>query len=110
MGEVTRCGPRTSEIGQQRSALWKQAGEAGFLVGQRQQDVLGGDVLVGEPSGLLLGLLQDPDELLGGADVGNGVAAQRGQLRDRIARAGAKRLDILAEALQHRHDDALLLL
>ena len=44
-------------------AIGKQIGDARPLLGQGEQDVLGRDVLVAEAGGLLLGLLQDPDEL-----------------------------------------------
>ena len=82
---------------------------ARFFRGDHQKKMLGRDVLVRERGGLLLGLLQDPDELLGGADVGHGVAAELGKLPDRLLGGGAHLGRIAAEALQHGDDDAVLL-
>ena len=92
-------------------AVGQQVGDAGLRLGEREQDVLGRDVLVAEAGRLLLGLLQDPDELARGADVGDGVAAQLGQLvRSPRGPGRAASCGIDAEALQDRHDDALVLL
>ena len=41
---------------------------------------------------------------------GTVLPLRRRQLRDRLARALAQRLGVLAEALEHRDDDAVLLL
>jgi hypothetical protein len=90
-------------------AIGNQAGDAGFRVRESEQEVLRGDVLVGQAGGLLLGLLQHPDELLRGPDVRHGVAAEARQLLDRVAEAGASRCGVLSEALQHRHYNALIL-
>jgi hypothetical protein len=88
----------------------KEVGDAGLRFRQRQQQVLGRDVLVGELRGLLLGLLQDPDELLRGADVGDRVALQARERLDRLQRPLTGRLRVGAEALEDGDDDALVLL
>ena len=109
-GEVTRCGPRTSEIPfSSESRSGSRSREPGGLVGEGEQQVLGGDVLVAEPGHLLLRPLEGPHECLRGAQVGLGIAAQAGQALDRVERALADRGDVGAELLEHRHDQAVLL-
>ena len=62
-------------------ALGQQVADAGGLLGQRQQDVVGGDVLVAERLHLALGPLQDVDQALGGADVGSVARRRRSEAR-----------------------------
>ena len=91
----------------QRAAVGEDVGDAGALVGEREQDVLGRDVLVAELRHLALGLLEDLDEGRGGTDLG-----RLGQLRQplhRLHRAGGDRVDVGAQLLQDRHDQAVVL-
>ena len=80
-GRAPRRSPASAIL---RSGSSSETPDVGL--GQRQQDVLGRDVLVAEAGRLLLGLLQHPDEFARGRHVGDGVAAQLGQLADRLAR------------------------
>ena len=95
---------------EQLVAVGKQVGDAGLALGEGEEEVLGRDVLVAERLRLLLGLLEDPDELLGGADVRDLVAAQRRRALDRLpgALAGASRRRRRAAAGPGR--DAVVLL
>jgi hypothetical protein len=91
-----------------RAGLAQRVAGGRAVAGQREQDVLGGDVLVLELAHLVLGGVEDLDELAGGA---GGLAARPhgrhgGQ---RSVQAGADELRVDAELRQHRRDDAALL-
>ena len=104
---------RASHLGDrlhQLLAVGEQLGDARLRLRQREQDVLGGDVLVAEAGRLLLRLLEDPDELGRGPDVRDGVPAQLRELLDRLVRATACLPGIDPEPLQNRDDDALVLI
>src|SRR5215210_1510165 len=91
-------------------AVGEQVRDAGLRLRERQEDVLGRDVLVAEAARFLLGLLEHPDELARGADVRGRVAAQLGELLDRLRRPRAGVLRVDPKSLEDRHDDALVLL
>ena len=86
----------------QRVGVGEEVGDAGVLLGQRQQEVLGGDVLIAEHRHLFLGPLEHPDQGGGGAHL-CGLAQLR-QVLDRLHRAGAYRIDVRGELLQDRDD------
>ncbi|MEJ7716586.1 MAG: hypothetical protein WKF31_00960 [Thermoleophilaceae bacterium] len=80
------------------------------VAGHGQQEVLGGDVLVAEAAGLLLGAAQ---EVAGGALEGGllgGLPARGGQAVERLVRAPAYALGVGARATEHRRHDAAVLL
>ena len=77
--------------------------------GEREQQVLGGDVLVLETAHLLLALAQDAHELARRA----GGLAPGGQRRHRVEQGvdlAAQGARVGAELGEHRHDDAAVLL
>jgi len=79
------------------------------VLGERQKQVLGGDVLVLEVAHLLLALAQHADEL---ARRTGGLAAL-GHRRQRVevgVDLGAQRADVGSELRQHGRDHAALLL
>ena len=80
------------------------------VAGEREQQVLGGDVLVLEVAHLVLGVAQDADEL---ARRAGGLAAG-GQRRQRVERgvdlARAARRASAPSLAEHGHDDAAVLL
>ena len=80
------------------------------VVGQREQQVLGGDELVAHRARGLVGVLEHVHEV--GAERGRrlGVAGDRGQRVERLVGAAADRLGVGVRAPQHRHDDPAVLL
>jgi hypothetical protein len=93
-----------------RVAVRQQVGDARVAVGQRQQEMLGRDVLVRERGHLLLGALQRAHELLRGPDLGLVGAADRRQRRDRLLDRGAQRGQVRPDFLDHGRDEAVLLI
>ncbi len=87
----------------QRAAIGEDVGDARALVGQRQEDVLGRDVLVAELGHLALGLLEDADQRRGGSRL-RLLAAHRRQGVGRLVRLRPDRGQVGAELLQDRHD------
>ena len=81
----------------------------GAVRGEREQQVLGGDVLVAELRELALGGAQDGDQLARDGRLG-GRARDRRQLLERLVDVGADGLRAGAELVEHGHDDAVLLL
>ena len=77
-----------------------------FGVGQRQQQVFGGDVLVAERLGFLLGGIDDLREFA--AERGLRVAL-RGVARSFLRSGGPYAGDICTDTLQHRNHDTLVL-
>ena len=77
---------------------------------QREQQVLGGDVLVLELAGGLLGAAEDLHDLAGGADVLGALAGDSGKAVEGLVDLAADLRRGRAELLQHRHDDAAVLL
>ena len=74
--------------------------------GQREQDVLGRDVLVAELAGLALGEAQDVHQLAAGGRL-VGAGGDRRELVERRVELGADRLRAGAELAQDGPDDAL---
>ena len=99
-----------------RAALWLaplrlgRAASPAWALGQREQDVLGRDVLVVELAGLALGGAQDVDQLAAGASAPWRRAVIVGRLSSAALSVGADRLRAGAELAQDRPDDALGLL
>ncbi len=91
----------------QRAAVGEEIGDAGAGLGQGEEDVLGGDVLVAERGHLLFGPLQGRDEGGGGTHLGG--LTQLRQLLDRGYRAARDRVRVGAELLQDRHHQPVLL-
>ena len=87
--------------------LQRVAGGA-VVLGQREQQVLDGDVVVLEVLHLALGAAQQLHELRRGR--GLGCAGQRRQLGERGVDVGAQRGGRDAELAEHRRDEALLLI
>ena len=79
-------------------------------LGQREQQVLGGDVLVLERARLLLGGAQHLHEAGGGVRCRRVVAGDRGKGIERGVDRGAQRARVGAELVQHGSDDPGLLL
>ena len=108
--EVTRCEPRTSSTASRsRSVLRERVAGGAGRGGQRDQQVLGGDVLVAQLAGLALGGAQDVQQLAG---VG-GLAGAGGDRREPVERVVDDAADLLgggADLAQHGRDDALGLL
>ena len=112
---VTRCGPRTSAIALRSASLVAPAARRASPAlegwrGEREQQVLGGDVLVLEAAHLLLALAQDADEL---ARRAGGLAAggQRWASRRAAALTSPRSAPASAPSLaEHGHDDAAVLL
>ena len=98
---MTRWLPRTSCIA--ASSCSRVDAEA---VGQRQQEVLGGEVLVVEVGALRVGRVEHLLELA--ADAGL-AAVGLGQLADGVVGGVPHRERGQADALEDRQDDALLL-
>ena len=93
-----------------RVAVGQHVADPGGLVGQRQQDVVGGDVLVAERLHLALGALQDLDEPLGGTDVGSVAPGDRRQLVDPRRGGVLDRYDVGADLPQDRRRETVVLL
>ncbi len=81
----------------------------GGLGREREQQVLGGDVLVAHRARLVVGRLEQADEAL--AERGGACVAADGRRGvERLVREAAHALGIRAGAAQHRDDDAAVLL
>jgi hypothetical protein len=102
-------GDRLDEAVLRRARGAERVARAGLVLGEREQEVLGGDVLVLEVAHLLLGEAQDANEL-GGRTGGLTAGAQRGQGLDGRVGVGAHARDVGAELLEHGRDDASVLL
>ena len=90
---------RAADLGDrlgERVAVGQQVGDAGRLVGQRQQEVVGGDVLVAERRGISFSARWSVvDERLGRARTsGSSSPLTRGQRLDRGPGALADRRDV----------------
>ena len=83
-------------------------GQAVDGVGEGEQQVLGGDVLVAELAGLALGGAQDVQQLARGGGLA-GAGRDRGQAVERAADLAAEGARVGAHLAQHGADDPLLL-
>ena len=79
------------------------------LGGEGEQQVLGRDVLVAHPARLLVGVLEEADQVLAERRRAR-LAADRGLGVERLVRAPAHALRVGPGAAQHGHDDAAVLL
>ena len=77
---------------------------------ERQQQVLGGHVLVAHPARLVVGVLQQVDQVAAEGGRRAGVAGDRRKRVERLVRELAHALRVRARAPQDRHHDAALLL
>jgi hypothetical protein len=77
---------------------------------EREQQVLGGDVLVAEPAGLVVGAVERVDRALVERRGLRRVAADRGQRVELLVRAPPHGLRVGVRAPQDGHDDAAFLL
>ena len=117
LGGLVGDAVRAADLGDRlRQAVLRGAGGAqrvarlGAVAGQREQQVLGRDVLVLELAHLALGVAQDPDELAGRAG-GLAAGADRGQRRRaRTCVSRAHGGGVGAELGEHGRDDAAVLL
>ena len=91
-------------------AVGEQVADPGGLLGERQQEVVGGDELVAERLHLALGALQDLDEALGGADIGSIAPGDRRQLVDPRRGSVLDRDDVGADLPQDRRCETVVLL
>ncbi len=111
LGSVTRCGPRTastaSKSGVRAAPASRSASPAGVRArGEREQQVLGRDVVVVHAPGLALGVAQDVEQLAGGRGLA-GAGRDGGAAVERTAEVAPDGGQIGADALEHRGDDAL---
>ena len=79
------------------------------LGGEREQQVLGRDELVAHPARLLVGVLEEPDQILAERRRAR-VSADRGLGVQRLVGAPAHALGVGPRPAQHGHDDAAVLL
>ena len=95
--------------GQQRLAIAEQLGAAGAFRRQREEQVLGGDVLVAEGGHLLLGPLQGAGELRG-EGLTSGAPPRSASAGPRFAPSALLDLaDVAPRLAQDRHDEPALL-
>ena len=107
-GDAVRAADLLDGGGQHVVARERRAGGAGRL-GEREQQVLGGDVLVAQLAGLALGGAQDVEQLAGVA----GLARAGGDRRELVERGVDDAADLVrggADLAQDGRDDAVVLL
>ncbi len=93
-----------------RLAIGQQIGCRRALLGEREQQVADGDVLVAERGHLLLGALQHGDEALGGTRLGRLAAADGRQGRDGAPGTLVDRGDVGRQLAQGGRGESVLLL
>ncbi len=106
---VTRCGPRTDCTASSSCSRVAPVSTFGSRR-ERQEQVLGGDVLVGHGARLVLGALQQRGHVAGEAGAALGRAGDLRELVERLVGAAADALGVGVRALEHGHDDAAVLL
>ena len=113
VGHAMRAADLRDRLGQRlvrrAVAVQRLRGLAALGVGQREQDVLGRDVLVVELARLALGEAQDVHQLAAGGGLLR-ARGDRGELIERAVELFADRLRAGAELAQHRSDHGLGLL
>ena len=80
------------------------------IAGEREQQVLGGDVLVAHSARLVVGVTQQVDQRTAESRRGGRFAADRRHGGEGLVRAPAGTIGVSARPAQHGHDDAVLLL